>query len=108
MFLSSNGNGCTVFFCIILSNKMPDIFLIEELRISLCDDDFSLDFDNASQKYFGLNHLSEIPDLIGTVEVPEVPFSSISVLKRYGKKDMVYKVFSRKIMHDNLLDEIFW
>ncbi|KAL0918975.1 hypothetical protein M5K25_011031 [Dendrobium thyrsiflorum] len=58
-------------------------------------------------KYFGLNHVSEIPNLIGTVEVPEVPFSSISILKKYGKEDMVYKIFSRKIMHDRLLDEIF-
>ncbi|XP_020575397.1 farnesylcysteine lyase [Phalaenopsis equestris] len=58
-------------------------------------------------KYFGLTHASEVPNLIGTVEASAVPFSSISVLRKYGKEDMVYKIFSRKIMHDSLLDEIF-
>ncbi|KAK8965066.1 Farnesylcysteine lyase [Platanthera guangdongensis] len=58
-------------------------------------------------KYFSLSHASEIPNLVGTVEVPEVPFSSISVLKKYGEEDMSYKIFSRAPMHDSLLDEIF-
>lgn len=58
-------------------------------------------------KYFSLSHVSEVPNLIGTVEVPEVPFSSISVLKKYGEEDMAYKIFSRAPMPDNLLEEIF-
>lgn len=57
--------------------------------------------------YFSLNHVSEIPNLIGTVEAPEVPFSSISVLKKYGEEDMAYKIFSRTPMPEGLLDEIF-
>ncbi|PKA65067.1 Farnesylcysteine lyase [Apostasia shenzhenica] len=58
-------------------------------------------------KYFGLNRVSEIPNLIGTVETPEVPFSSISVLKKYTEDDMTFKIFSREPIDDSLLDQIF-
>lgn len=58
-------------------------------------------------EYFGFNHASEIPDLIGTLEVPDVPFSSISILKKYGEEDMVYKMFSRTPADDSLLDQLF-
>ncbi|CAA6660412.1 unnamed protein product [Spirodela intermedia] len=47
--------------------------------------------------YFGLNSESEIPNLVGTMEVPE----------KYGEKDKAYKVFSRSKMEDVLLDQIF-
>jgi prenylcysteine oxidase/farnesylcysteine lyase len=57
--------------------------------------------------YFGLDALSEIPELVGTIEDPDLPFSSISVLKQHGEKDMTYKIFSRKPMADILLDSIF-
>ncbi|KAI4310826.1 hypothetical protein MLD38_035778 [Melastoma candidum] len=57
--------------------------------------------------YFGLKTVVEIPDLIGSIEDPSLPFSSISVLKRHGEKDMTYKVFSRQATEDTLLDEIF-
>ncbi|KAJ8561394.1 hypothetical protein K7X08_027584 [Anisodus acutangulus] len=57
--------------------------------------------------YFGLGSVSEIPQLIGTVETPDVPFSSISVLKQHKENDMSYKVFSRKPLDDELLDRIF-
>ena len=59
------------------------------------------------QEYFGFNHASEIPDLIGTLEVPSIPFSSISVLKKYGEEDMTYKMFSRAPPDDSLPDQIF-
>ncbi|KAF8377076.1 hypothetical protein HHK36_030449 [Tetracentron sinense] len=58
-------------------------------------------------EYFGRNSVSEIPELVGTIEAPDLPFSSISVLKKYSEKDMTYKIFSRKPMADALLDHIF-
>ncbi|KAB1210513.1 Farnesylcysteine lyase [Morella rubra] len=57
--------------------------------------------------YFGLNAVSEIPELVGTIEDPDLPFSSISVLKQRDEKDATYKIFSRKRMEDTLLDSIF-
>lgn len=59
------------------------------------------------QGYFGLNSASDIPELIGTLEVPDIPFSCISVLKRYGEDDRTYKMFSRAKLDDDLLDQIF-
>uniref|UniRef100_A0A0E0KXA5 Prenylcysteine lyase domain-containing protein n=1 Tax=Oryza punctata TaxID=4537 RepID=A0A0E0KXA5_ORYPU len=58
-------------------------------------------------KFFGLSSVSDIPELIGTMEVPEIPFSSISILKKYSEQDMTYKVFSRVKLNDSLLDQIF-
>ncbi|OMO57231.1 Prenylcysteine lyase [Corchorus capsularis] len=57
--------------------------------------------------YFGLSTVAQIPELIGTLEDPDIPFSSISVLKCYDEKDVTYKVFSREPMADALLDSIF-
>ncbi|PHU01181.1 Farnesylcysteine lyase [Capsicum chinense] len=57
--------------------------------------------------YFGLGSVSEVPQLVGTVENPDIPFSSISVLKQHKEDDMSYKVFSRKPLDDALLDRIF-
>ncbi|GJN01215.1 hypothetical protein PR202_ga18462 [Eleusine coracana subsp. coracana] len=59
------------------------------------------------EEYFGVSSLSDIPDLIGTMELPDIPFSSISVLKKYNEDDMTYKVFSRAKLEDGLLDHIF-
>lgn len=57
--------------------------------------------------YFALGSVSEVPQLVGTVETPDVPFSSISVLKQHKDNDMSYKVFSRRPLDDALLDRIF-
>lgn len=58
--------------------------------------------------YFGLNSASDIPELIGTLELPDIPFSCISLLKRYSEGDMAaYKMFSRAKLDDGLLDQIF-
>lgn len=57
--------------------------------------------------YFGLSSTSSPPDLIGTLEVPDLPFSSISILKDYSRDDKAYKIFSRKPMADDLLNKIF-
>jgi len=59
------------------------------------------------QGYFGVNSASNVPDLIGTLELPDIPFSYISVLKRYNEDDMAYKMFSRAKLDDGLLDQIF-
>ncbi|KAK9735535.1 hypothetical protein RND81_04G211000 [Saponaria officinalis] len=57
--------------------------------------------------YFGLRKVAEIPDLVGTLENPDIPFSCISVLKRHKGGDITYKMFSRKPLDDTLLDQIF-
>ncbi|XP_022159245.1 farnesylcysteine lyase isoform X2 [Momordica charantia] len=57
--------------------------------------------------YFGLKTPSSIPKLVGTKENDNVQFSSISVLKQHDDNDMTYKIFSRKLMKDTLLDKIF-
>lgn len=50
--------------------------------------------------------LSDIPELVGTTESADLPFSSISILKKH-EKDMTYKIFSRELMADALMDDIF-
>lgn len=60
-----------------------------------------------NHEYFGAGSVSEIPELVATLEVPDVEFTSISVLKRHSAHDMTYKIFSRKPMNDSLLDSIF-
>nr|XP_009627966.1 farnesylcysteine lyase-like [Nicotiana tomentosiformis] len=57
--------------------------------------------------YLALGSISDIPQLVGTVETPDVPFSSISVIKQHKDNDMTYKVFSRRSLDDALLDQIF-
>ncbi|OWM76357.1 farnesylcysteine lyase [Punica granatum] len=57
--------------------------------------------------YFGLGSAADIPHLVGTIEEPGLPFSSISILTRHSEKDATYKVFSRQTMGDALLDQIF-
>lgn len=59
------------------------------------------------KEYFGLKDVSEIPELVGTIEDPDLPFSSISVLKQHNETDMSYKVFSREALPDSMLDSIF-
>jgi prenylcysteine oxidase / farnesylcysteine lyase len=59
------------------------------------------------QKYFGLSSVEEIPDLVGTLETPGVPFSSVSILKKYSEGDFTYKIFSRSELDDSLLNQLF-
>ncbi|XP_020182663.1 farnesylcysteine lyase [Aegilops tauschii subsp. strangulata] len=58
-------------------------------------------------KFFGLSSVSDIPELIGTMELPDIPFSCISVRKKHGEHDMTYKIFSRAKLEDALLDQMF-
>ncbi|CAK9183676.1 unnamed protein product, partial [Ilex paraguariensis] len=57
--------------------------------------------------YFGLDSVSDIPELVGTIEAPDLPFTSISVLKQHSANDMTCKIFSHEPMADALLDHIF-
>ncbi|KDO57499.1 hypothetical protein CISIN_1g043512mg [Citrus sinensis] len=57
--------------------------------------------------YFGLDGVSKIPELVATIEDPDLPFTCISVLKQHDENDFTYKIFSRKPMTDTLLDDIF-
>ncbi|KAJ6908842.1 farnesylcysteine lyase-like [Populus alba x Populus x berolinensis] len=54
--------------------------------------------------YFGLKAVSEIPELVATIEDPGLPFTSISILRCYNETDMTYKIFSRQAMTDALLE----
>ncbi|KAH7685318.1 prenylcysteine oxidase / farnesylcysteine lyase protein [Dioscorea alata] len=58
-------------------------------------------------KFFGLKSASEVPDLVGTIERPDIPFSCISVLKKYTNEEKTYKMFSRAPATDDLLDQMF-
>ncbi|CAA0411839.1 unnamed protein product [Arabidopsis thaliana] len=57
--------------------------------------------------YFGMKSLSDVPALVGTLEDPLIPFSCISILRKYSKTDMTYKIFTRQPASDSLLDELF-
>ncbi|CAN0897356.1 Farnesylcysteine lyase [Linum grandiflorum] len=57
--------------------------------------------------YFGLKSVSDLPELVGTIEDPKIPFSSISVLKQHNETDATYKIFSRTEMSDALLNGLF-
>lgn len=57
--------------------------------------------------YFGLDGVSKIPELVATIEDPDLPFTCVSVLKQHDENDFTYKIFSRKPMTDTLLDDIF-
>ncbi|KAH6769417.1 farnesylcysteine lyase [Perilla frutescens var. frutescens] len=56
--------------------------------------------------YFGLDRVLDIPELVGTIESADVPFTSISILKQH-ENDTTYKIFSREAMTDALLDKLF-
>ncbi|MBA0743472.1 hypothetical protein Gogos_006144 [Gossypium gossypioides] len=57
--------------------------------------------------YFGLRTVAEIPELVGTLEDSDLPFTCISVLKQLDENDITYKIFSREPLSDALLDSIF-
>ncbi|KAL6219890.1 hypothetical protein ACLB2K_007649 [Fragaria x ananassa] len=57
--------------------------------------------------YFGVNSVPELPDLIATLEDPNLPFTSISLLKQHARNDITYKIFSRQPLAEALLDSIF-
>ncbi|KAL4272615.1 hypothetical protein GQ457_13G021380 [Hibiscus cannabinus] len=59
-----------------------------------------------NQTYFGLCTANEIPEPIDTLEDLVIPFSSISVLKQHGENDVTYKVLSRELMTDVLMDAL--
>lgn len=58
-------------------------------------------------EYFGMPSVASVPNLIGTLELPSLPFSSINILESYGDDEKAYKVFSRTKLSDDLLDQLF-
>ncbi|GAB4835556.1 hypothetical protein Ancab_000465 [Ancistrocladus abbreviatus] len=44
--------------------------------------------------FFSLKAVSETPELVGTMEDPDIPFSSLAILKKHSENDMTYKMFS--------------
>ncbi|CAL5359839.1 unnamed protein product [Camellia sinensis] len=80
-------------------------FLIPNRQLQHTHTTFVRGFLNPA--YFGLHSASAIPELVGTVESSDLPFTSISVLKQHGENDMSYKIFSREPVADALLDRIF-
>lgn len=54
-----------------------------------------------------MKSVSDVPALVGTLEDPLIPFSSISILRKYNETDMTYKIFTRQPASDSLLDELF-
>ncbi|KAH0892546.1 hypothetical protein HID58_054975 [Brassica napus] len=58
-------------------------------------------------EYFGMKLVSDVPALVGTLEDPLIPFSCISILRKYSATDMTYKMFTRQPASDSLLDELF-
>ena len=92
-----NPVSITWFMLFILLYFLLELFLCSNLNLcGFC-----------GKKYFGLNKVSDIPELVGTTETVDVPFSSISVIKQHNKEDMTYKIFSREPMAEALLDHIF-
>ncbi|XP_050372449.1 farnesylcysteine lyase [Argentina anserina] len=57
--------------------------------------------------YFGVNSVSKLPELIATLEDPNLPFTCISVLKQHASNDVTYKIFSRQPLAEALLDSVF-
>ncbi|KFK28083.1 hypothetical protein AALP_AA8G470100 [Arabis alpina] len=57
--------------------------------------------------YFGMKSVSDVPALVGTLEDPLIPFSCISILRKYNETDMTYKIFTRQPASDSLLDDLF-
>lgn len=57
--------------------------------------------------YFGMEDASKVPDLMGTMEDPDIPFISIQVLSQHSENDFTYKIFSDKPMAEALLDDMF-
>ncbi|KAK7275086.1 hypothetical protein RIF29_16193 [Crotalaria pallida] len=60
-----------------------------------------------NHEYFGLKCESEVPEVLGTVEDPDLPFSCIAIIKEHNEKEFTYKIFSRQPMEDTLLDRMF-
>ncbi|KAL7255370.1 hypothetical protein ACSBR1_009513 [Camellia fascicularis] len=108
---STNGNSYTCDITVVatpldeINIRFTPAFLIPSRQLQHTHATFVRGFLNPA--YFGLHSASAIPELVGTVENSDIPFTSISVLKQYSKNDMSYKIFSRETVADVLLDRIF-
>ncbi|CAL5368882.1 unnamed protein product [Camellia sinensis] len=108
---STNGNSYTCDITVVatpldeINIHFTPAFLIPSRQLQHTHATFVRGFLNPA--YFGLHSASAIPELVGTVENSDIPFTSISVLKQHSKNDMSYKIFSRETVADALLDRIF-
>ncbi|THG07376.1 hypothetical protein TEA_000376 [Camellia sinensis var. sinensis] len=108
---STNGNSYTCDITVVatpldeINIRFTPTFLIPNRQLQHTHATFVRGFLNPA--YFGLHSASAIPELVGTVESSDLPFTSISVLKQHGENDMSYKIFSREPVADALLDRIF-
>jgi len=59
-----------------------------------------------NKSYFNALETDELPNTIGTIENPDIPFSSISV-KGKGKDQFIYKIFSRQELSEETLNSLF-
>lgn len=59
------------------------------------------------QKFFGLSLVSDIPELIGTMELLDIPFLCIPVPNKHIEHDITCKMFSHAKLDDTLLDQTF-
>ena len=63
---------------------------------------------NVSASYFGLGEGEGIPSFVGTIESPDIPFSSLAergVSTTHGAP--VYKIFSRQALEPSLVADLF-
>ncbi|CAL5324053.1 unnamed protein product [Camellia sinensis] len=108
---STNGNSHTCDITVVatpldeINIRFTPTFLIPNRQLQHTHATFVRGFLNPA--YFGLHSASAIPELVGTVESSDLPFTSISVLKQHGENDMSYKIFSREPVAGALLDRIF-
>ncbi|THG22343.1 farnesylcysteine lyase-like [Camellia sinensis] len=108
---STNGNSYTCDITVVatpldeINIRFTPAFLIPNRQLQHTHATFVRGFLNPA--YFDLHSASAIPELVGTVENSDIPFTSISVLKQHSKNDMSYKIFSRETVADALLNRIF-
>ncbi|XP_076902883.1 farnesylcysteine lyase-like [Bidens hawaiensis] len=108
---STNGNSYTCQITVVatpldeLTTKFTPQVYIPERKLQHTHATFVRGCLNPA--YFGLNSVSDIPELVGTIESDELPFTCISMLKEHNANDFTYKLFSRQSLTDALLDQIF-
>ncbi|KAI8032808.1 Farnesylcysteine lyase [Camellia lanceoleosa] len=96
---STNGNN-------EINIRFTPTFLIPNRQLQHTHATFVRGFLNPA--YFGLHSVSAIPELVGTVENSDIPFTNISVLKQYSKNDISYKIFSSETVADTETIRINW
>lgn len=58
-------------------------------------------------EYFGLARPDDLPDAVLTVEDSAIPFSSLGLVAASADGSLIYKLFTRELVAESLLDELF-